>query len=69
MTSPEAVHSEAEAHAWGINVPNHLTRADFSEYVAARNKMNEIAGQAAGMIYGEGFFQDYYGGALWLKDS
>ena len=69
MTSPEAVHAEAEAHAWGINVPNHPTRADSPEYVAARNKMNEIAGQAAGMIYGQGPFQDHHGGALWLKDS
>jgi len=31
--------------------------------------MNEIAGQAAGMIYGQGPFQDHHGGALWLKDS
>ena len=69
MTSPDAVHTEAEAHDWGINVPNHPTRADSAEYVAARSKMNEIAGQAAGMIYGQGPFQDHHGGALWLKDS
>jgi hypothetical protein len=69
MTSPEAVHTEAEAHDWGINVPNHPTRADSAEYVAARSKMNEIAGQAAGMIYGQGPFQDHHGGALWLQDS
>jgi hypothetical protein len=68
MTSPDAVHTEAEAHDWGINVPNHATRADSPEYVAARNKMNEIAGQAAGMVYGQGPFQDHHGGALWLQD-
>jgi hypothetical protein len=69
MTDPQQVHLEAEAHDWGINVPNHPTRADSPEYVAARNKMNEIAGQAAGMIYGQGPFEDHHGGALWLKDS
>jgi hypothetical protein len=69
MTSPEPVHTEAEAHDWGINVPNHATRTDSAEYVAARSKMNEIAGQAAGMIYGQGPFQDHHGGALWLQDS
>ena len=31
--------------------------------------MNEIAGQAAGMIYGSGPYQDHHGGALWLQDS
>ena len=69
MTNPQQDHIEAEAHDWGINVPNHPTRADSPEYVAARNKMNEIAGQAAGMIYGRGPFEDHHGGALWLKDS
>jgi hypothetical protein len=69
MTNPEAVHAEAEAHEWEINVPNHPTRTDSPEYVAARNKMNQMARQAAGMIYGQGPFQDHHGGALWLKDS
>lgn len=69
MTNPEAVHTEAESHDWGINVPDHPTRADSPEYVAARTKMNEIAGQAAGLIYGQGPFQDHHGGALWLQDS
>jgi len=69
MTTPEQVHLEAEAHQWGINVPNHPARADSPEYVAARNKMNHMAGQAAGMIYGQGPFEDHHGGALWLKDS
>jgi len=69
MTNPEPVHSESEAHGWDINVPNHPTRADSPEYVAARNKMNQIAGQAAGMIYGQGPYQDHHGGALWLQDS
>ena len=69
MTNPQQDHIEAEAHDWGINVPNHPTRADSPEYVAARNKMNEIAGQAPGMVYGQGPFEDHHGGALWLKDS
>ena len=69
MTNPEPVHPETETHPWSINVPNHATRADSPEYVAARNKMNEIAGQAAGMIYGQGPYQDHHGGALWLQDS
>jgi GNAT superfamily N-acetyltransferase len=69
MTNQEPVHPESEAHPWEINVPNHATRTDSPEYVAARNKMNEIAGQAAGMIYGSGPYQDHHGGALWLQDS
>lgn len=69
MTNPDQVHTEAEAHDWGINVPNHATRTDTPEYLAARSKMNELAGQAAGMIYGQGPFQDHHGGALWLQDS
>jgi hypothetical protein len=69
MTNPEPVHTESESHQWGINVPNHPTRADSPEYVASRNKMNEMAGQAAGMIYGQGPYQDHHGGALWLQDS
>ena len=69
MTNPEPVHAETETHGWGINVPNHPTRADSPEYVAARNQMNQIAGQAAGLIYGQGPYQDHHGGALWLKDN
>jgi hypothetical protein len=69
MTNPEPVHTESESHGWDINVPNHPTRADSPEYVAARNKMNQIAGQAAGLIYGQGPYQDHHGGALWLQDS
>jgi hypothetical protein len=69
MTNQEPVHPESESHPWEINVPNHATRTDSPEYVAARNKMNEIAGQAAGMIYGSGPYQDHHGGALWLQDS
>ena len=49
--------------------PDHPARTDSPEYVAARSKMNEIAGQAAGLIYGPGPFQDHHGGALWLKDA
>ena len=50
-------------------LPDHANRADFPEYVAARHKMTEIAGQATGLIYGPGPFQDHHGGALWLQDA
>jgi hypothetical protein len=69
MTSPETVHPESEAHPWTIDVGNHPARQDSPEYVAARNKMNQLAAQATGMIYGQGPFQDHHGGALWLQDS
>jgi uncharacterized protein DUF6424 len=64
-----ADHTETETHGWTIDVPDHPTRQDSPEYVAARQKMNEIAGQSAGLIYGPGPFQDHHGGALWLKDG
>ena len=43
MTSiqPDPVHGESEDHRWDMNVPDHPTRADSPEYVAARNKMNQ----------------------------
>jgi uncharacterized protein DUF6424 len=69
MTSNEPVHSESETHPWSIQVPNHPTRSDSPEYVAARQKMNEIAAGATGLIYGSAPFQDHHGGALWLKDD
>ena len=69
MTSSEPVHTESETHPWTIDVPDHPTRADSPEYVAARQKMNEIAGQATGLIYGPGPFEDHHGGALWLQDA
>ena len=69
MTSNEPVHTESQTHGWTIDVPNHPTRQDSPEYVAARQKMNEIAGQATGLIYGSGPFQDHHGGALWLQDA
>ena len=68
-TGPEPVHGESEDHKWDINVPDHPTRADSPQYVAARNKMNEIAAGAAGLVYGSAPFQDHHGGALWLKDA
>jgi hypothetical protein len=37
--------------------------------VAARNKMNEMATGATGLVYGPAPFQDHHGGALWLKDA
>ena len=70
MTSPaQPEHTETETHGWSVNVPDHPTRADSPEYAAARTKMNEIAAQAAGLIYGPGPFQDHHGSALWLQDS
>lgn len=70
MTSAEQpVHGESETHGWTINVPNHPTRTDSPEYVAARTKMNAIAAQSTGLIYGQGPFEDHHGGALWLRDS
>ncbi len=65
----QPVHAESEDHGWGINVPDHPTRADSPEYVAARTKMNEIATGATGLIYGPPPYQDHHGGALWLKDA
>lgn len=69
MTSTEPVHTQTDTHTWSINVPDHPTRTDSPEYVAAKNKMNEIAAQATGLIYGPGPFQDHHGSALWLQDS
>ncbi len=69
MTGNEPVHTESESHPWAINVPDHPARSDSPEYVASRQKMNEIAGEATGLIYGEGPYQDHHGGSLWLKDG
>lgn len=69
MTTPDPVHNETETHTWSVNVPDHPQRADSPEYTAAKNKMNEIAAQAAGLLYGPGPFQDHHGSALWLQDS
>jgi len=71
MTSAaaEPVHTVTENHGWSVNVPDHATRTDSSEYVAAKKKMNEIAAQATGLIYGPGPYQDHHGGALWLQDA
>lgn len=69
MTSPTADHEETETHTWSINIPDHPTRTDSPEYVAAKKKMNEIAAQSTGLIYGPGPFQDHHGSALWLQDN
>ena len=69
MSSTEPVHSESEKDPWSINVADHPTRADSPEYVAARQKMNQIAAGATGLIYGSPPYQDHHGGALWLKDG
>ena len=68
-TSPDPVHSESENHGWDINVPDHPTRADSPEYVAAKNKMNQIAATSTGLIYGSPPYQDHHGSALWMKDA
>src|SRR5215472_4752362 len=70
MTSTEQpVHTVTENHGWTVDVPDHATRQDSPEYTAARTKMNQIAAQAQGLIYGPGPFQDHHGSALWLKDA
>jgi hypothetical protein len=69
MTDPESSHSESESHPWTMDVPNHPARKDSPEYVVARRKMNQLAAQATGLIYGQGPFEDHHGGALWLQDS
>jgi uncharacterized protein DUF6424 len=69
MTSNEPVHTESESHPWTVDVPDHPARADSPEYVAARKKMNQIAAQSTGLVYGPGPYQDHHGGALWLKDA
>jgi len=69
MTSTEPVHTESETHQWTIDVGDHPTRTDSPEYVAAKNKMNEIATGATALIYGQPPFQDHHGSALWLKDA
>jgi hypothetical protein len=69
MTATDPVHTETETHTWSVNVPNHPQRADSPEYTAAKKKMNEIAAQSTGLIYGPAPFQDHHGSALWLQDS
>jgi Family of unknown function (DUF6424) len=69
MTGNEPVHTESESHPWTVDVPDHPARQDSPEYVASRQKMNQIAAQSAGLIYGPGPYQDHHGGALWLKDA
>ncbi len=68
-TGSEPVHGESEDHKWDINVPDHPTRADSPEYVAARTKMNQIAAGTTGLVYGPPPYQDHHGGALWMKDA
>jgi hypothetical protein len=69
MTSTEPDHTETETHTWTVHIPDHPTRQDSPEYVAARQKMNELANQATGLLYGPGPFDDHHGSALWLQDS
>jgi Family of unknown function (DUF6424) len=69
MTTSQPEHTETETHTWSVNIPDHAQRTDSPEYVAAKNKMNEIAAQANGLLYGPGPFQDHHGSALWLQDS
>ena len=69
MTETGPEHTETETHTWSVNVAGHPQRIDSPEYVAAKNKMNELAAQAPDLLYGPGPYQDHHGGALWLKDS
>jgi hypothetical protein len=69
VTQPDPDHTETETHTWSVNIPDHPTRTDSPEYVAARKKMNDLAAQATGLIYGPGPFDDHHGSALWLQDG
>jgi hypothetical protein len=69
MTATGPDHTETETHTWTVNIPDHPTRQDSPEYVAARKKMNDLAAQATGLLYGSGPFDDHHGSALWLQDS
>lgn len=69
MTSTQPEHTETETDKWSINIPDHPAREDSPEYDAARKQMNELAGQATGLVYGPGPFEDHHGSALWLQDS
>jgi hypothetical protein len=68
-TGPDPDHTETETHMWSVNIPDHPARQDSPEYVAARKKMNDLAAQATGLIYGPAPFEDHHGSALWLQDS
>jgi len=68
-TEPDPDHTETETHTWSVNIPDHPARTDSPEYVAARKKMNDLAAQATGLIYGPAPFDDHHGSALWLQDS
>ena len=68
-TEPDPDHTETETHTWSVNIPDHPAREDSPEYVAARKKMNDLAAQATGLIYGPAPFDDHHGSALWLQDS
>jgi Family of unknown function (DUF6424) len=69
VTQPDPDHTETETHTWSVNIPDHPTRTDSPEYVAARKKMNDLAAQSTGLLYGPGPFDDHHGSALWLQDS
>jgi hypothetical protein len=69
MTSTEPDHTQTETDKWSVNIPDHPAREDSPEYVAARKKMNDLASQATGLVYGPGPFDDHHGSALWLQDS
>lgn len=69
MTTTGPDHTETETHTWTVNIPDHPTRQDSAEYVAARKKMNDLASQATGLLYGPGPYDDHHGSALWLQDS
>ena len=69
MTTPGPVHTESEAHPWRIDIPDHPGREDSPEYRASRTRMNAMAAESSGLIYGSGPYQDHHGGSLWLKDA
>ncbi len=62
-------HAEHEDQPWTINIPAHATRTDSPEYVASRQRMNDIATHLPGLMYGTAPYDDHHGGGLWVKDS
>lgn len=64
-----AVHAEHEDEPWAVEIPDHPRRSDSPEYVKSRARMNQIARESDGLLYGAAPFQDHHGGGLWLKDE
>jgi Family of unknown function (DUF6424) len=62
-------HTEHEDQPWTIAIPGHAVRTDSPEYVASRQRMNDMAAHLQGLIYGAAPYDDHHGGGMWLKDT